>query len=264
VDVLKLHPQVHVYRNYITNSKDIVARLEEKATWEQWWIFGKMAKNVGPSFSWSSFPSPSEWEEHLKDIKDNMNSSLIDEIVEVKRAFYEVTSHYREEHSFELDNWVIPAPSFNVYIPNEKDQPGATSMGFHTDYQQEKADARGDKFMLTCTMYLGGEFEGGEIAFVITENPSDESTYNLIKYKPQEGDIIVFPSTPPFHHGVTKVTSGIRYMVRTFWLEHFPGTPEWLAGEAEHGEEAWAEMEKEREQRELHVIDRIHDLKLNL
>ena len=264
MEILELHPKVFVYRNYIKNARELVQRLEDKATWDTWWVFGKIAQNVGPSYSWDAFPSQGEWEAHLEQIKKELSSELIDEIVEVKRTFYEVTSDYLSKHSIDFDNWLMHAPSFNVYIPNEEEQPGDTTMGFHTDYQLEKEEARGDKFKLTCTMYLNGDYEGGELAFVITDSPSDPSTYNLIKYKPQEGDIVVFPSTPPFYHGVTKLLSGNRYMVRTFWLEHFPGTPEWLAGEAANGEEAWSEMEKSREKEFLHSMDRIRDEELNL
>jgi hypothetical protein len=132
------------------------------------------------------------------------------------------------------------------------------SMHYHTDYQQEKADARGYKFRVTCTMYLNDDYDGGELAFAILEDRDKPEEAVKFDYKPTAGDILVFPSIAPFYHGVKRLRKGDRYFIRNFWLEHFPGTPEWLAGEAEHGEEAWAEMEKEREdqfRRNLRTID---------
>lgn len=264
MEIVKLHDKIHIYRGVIENPQQIIDSLESKATWDKWWIFGKMAQNVGPSYSWSEFPSQEDWDNHLSEIGVELNTELIQEILAIKKYFYIATNDYIKTHGIELDNWVMHAPSFNVYIPNEEEQPGNTSMSFHTDWQEEKKDARGDKFRVTCTMYLNDNYEGGELAFVVTDTPSDTSTYQIIKYKPVAGDIVVFPSTPPFHHGVTKLVSGDRYIVRTFWLEYFPGTPEWLAGEAAHTEEEWQELEKAREQSVLHTMDRIQDYSLNL
>lgn len=260
-----IYPKIHVYNNLIKDPEAVARFVEENAEWEPWWIFGKMAKGVGLSESWSTFPSEEQWGLHIKELKQEMSHSpIIDQIIHIKECFYKATKDYVETYDIELNNWVALPPSFNCYIPNPEEQQGFVGMSFHTDWQGEKADARGDKFKITCTMYLNDEYEGGEIAFAVTDTPEDESTYDVFKYRPKAGDIMVFPSTPPYHHGVLKVTSGSRYIVRNFWTEYFPGTPEWLAGEAEHGPEKWAELEKEREKEWHMTVPKIRDTDLKV
>ncbi len=247
-----IHPKVHVYRGAIKESSAIVEYLRTLSTWNKWWIFGEILSQVPgvPNASWDKFPSRTEWDSHIQRILSENNNSQFSQVVSsIENYFYEATKDYVETYSINLDNWMHEIPSFNVYHPNPEDQPGSLTMSYHTDYQKEKEDARGHKFKITCTMYLNDDYEGGGLSFVYTEDPTDPTKYQKFDYQPTKGDILVFPSGENYYHGVKKLISGDRYIVRTFWHEYFPGTPEWLAGEAEHGVEAWAEMEKEREAR---------------
>jgi hypothetical protein len=92
-------------------------------------------------------------------------------------------------------------------------------------------------------MYLNDDYEGGEISFKVFK---EDGTYSKIEYKPQQGDVMVFPSGEPFFHGVKTVQSNNKYFLRTFWWYNFDGTPEWHANQEKYGEEQWALMEKER------------------
>lgn len=67
----------------------------------------------------------------------------------------------------------------------------------HIDFiEEEYFDSLGVLF------YFNDNFTGGEIYF-------SELNY---KYKPQKGSVLIFPcNNPEYKHGVTKVTSGIRY-----------------------------------------------------
>jgi hypothetical protein len=56
-------------------------------------------------------------------------------------------------------------------------------------------------------IYLNEEYEGGELFF---------PKYN-IHIKPKAGTLIFFPSTNMYAHGVTEVTSGVRYTSPHFW-----------------------------------------------
>ena len=58
---------------------------------------------------------------------------------------------------------------------------------------------------ITTLYYLNNDFEGGEIFF-----PNDD-----IKIKPTAGNLLVFDSK--IKHGVTKVTSGIRWSIGAWW-----------------------------------------------
>ena len=69
---------------------------------------------------------------------------------------------------------------------------------------------------VSLTMYLNDDYTGGEIEYV---------WFNL-KYKPEAGDIVMFPSNYIFSHKVNTVLSGIRYAVVRFYkwktLTDFP------------------------------------------
>jgi hypothetical protein len=244
----KLHPQIYVYRGVLKESAQIIKDLDATADWETWWVFGKMAHMEGlQDTRWEEFPEVEEWESHLAATKEKEYKSNSTSIIE--KYFYEATKFYVEDQGLDFDNWIHQKPSVSKYESGG----GVTedlTMHYHTDYQREKAEARGNKYRITCTMYLNDDYEGGSLTFKIREdingNPNNDI---VIDYKPTAGDILVFPSGEPFYHGVKKLVSGDRYIVRTFWQEHFPGTPAWLAGELEYGEEAWNELEIIREKK---------------
>ena len=60
---------------------------------------------------------------------------------------------------------------------------------------------------LTVSICLNEEYEGGEFTFF------NES--KIISF--QKGDVLVFPSSFMFPHGVKKITNGTRYQLLT-WL----------------------------------------------
>ena len=56
-------------------------------------------------------------------------------------------------------------------------------------------------------IYLNESFEGGDIFF-----PRQK-----IFYKPKKGTAILFPATTEFVHGVSKIKSGVRFTLTSFW-----------------------------------------------
>lgn len=117
-----------------------------------------------------------------------------------------------------------------------KGQAGGTkqmTLPFHTDFYQRDEFEPGLKAEYTITMYLNEDYDGGEIDFRIfngNENDmrvvdgelkSTDLNYEeipKIMYKPQAGDIIIFPSRVPYYHGVRRVTTGTKYFARMFWM----------------------------------------------
>ena len=69
---------------------------------------------------------------------------------------------------------------------------------------------------VSLTMYINDEYTGGELEYV---------WFNKT-YRPEAGDIVIFPSNYIFSHKVHKVLSGMRYVVVRFYkwktLEGFP------------------------------------------
>lgn len=107
------------------------------------------------------------------------------------------------------------------------------TLPFHTDFYQRDEFIPGPKAEYTVTIYLNDDYEGGEIDFRIFDGPetktriingelvSTDPNYGEIPsviYKPKAGDLIIFPSRPPFYHGVRRVTKGTKYFVRMFWM----------------------------------------------
>jgi hypothetical protein len=134
--------------------------------------------------------------------------------------------------------WVTP----NIGILHHSKTPDdyAMSMTYHTDRHQFDSERGGDHFVLTVTMYLNDDYEGGELTF-LNENDSD-----VIHYRPKAGDITVFPSAVPYFHGVERVDSGDRYLIRTFLSKIFDPSELWKKNADHYGIENYIKMEKER------------------
>lgn len=181
--------------------------------------------------------------------------SIIDEY---ESLFFEATQYYINHYGFTLDNWMHGGSNILRYegrearpedIANTKGntdevdkydttqgKAGSTkemTLPFHTDFYQGDALEPGLKAEYTVTMYLNDDYKGGEIDFRIFNGTDKEMRlegYSLkaidpnygeipeVMYRPQPGDIIIFPSRPPFYHGVRRVESGMKYFVRMFWM----------------------------------------------
>jgi predicted 2-oxoglutarate/Fe(II)-dependent dioxygenase YbiX len=62
-----------------------------------------------------------------------------------------------------------------------------------------------------CVLYLNEDYEGGNIYF-----PNQQTSL-----KPKTNTLAFFPGDDEFLHGVTQITSGIRYTLSTFWTYDF-------------------------------------------
>lgn len=115
------------------------------------------------------------------------------------------------------------------------------AIGYHTDFHEHKMEAPGEKQIITYTIYLNDDYEGGEIEFI------DERENKLITYKPKAGDITVFPSGKPYWHSAKAVRGGTnKVFFRTFAIHYYPGSESWISGSLKYGEEVWQNMELDR------------------
>lgn len=237
-EVLELHPKLLVYRGAFPDPLGFIEKVEAMDGWHPWYLFGDKLDLVGPSWGSEEFPSSPAWDEY---ITERVTSDVVKT---VEQIFFSVTSDYVGRTGYSQPDWNHFPPSMCKYNFDYSvyEQLGLL-MHYHTDYQQERSEEPGFKFGLTCTMYLNDDYEGGDISFKIFE---EDGTYAQIDYKPQQGDIMVFPSGEPFYHGVKTVRSNHKYFLRTFWWYNFEGTPEWFANQEKYGAEQWELMEKER------------------
>jgi hypothetical protein len=240
VEVIELYPNVVVYRGLYQNPEEVAKHYRDSAEWAKWFTFGELTTVKARNHTFSKFPDADEWHETMV-----ASQGLVPAAQEIMGAFYTATSHYHDNYfNEEIPNWKFSAPAICMY---KTDGGADTNVGmfYHTDFQQERADAPGDKPVMTCTMYLNDNYEGGEICFkVLNEEGTD---VDFFIHKPQAGDVLVFPSRAPYYHGVNKTTSGQKYFVRSFWQYYSEGTQEWRDGLEKYGPTVWGEMEKERE-----------------
>lgn len=264
VEFEEFYPRIHVYKNLLPHADRLVEILKESSEdrassyyfnqWDKWHVFGQTIGGV-------------QFNPIYPDLVDETKKAEEEVIVkELEDAFAKATQHYMEYYGVQRqDDWTTMGPSICQYV-SEMDHCGIDylSMKYHTDYDYIRGDEPGDKFAVTCTMYLNDDYEGGEMWFALGhqsdsfgEEPLPDEEIHV--YKPQAGDVLVFPAGHPdvlsdqstYFHGVSRTSKSAdkpsdKYFIRSYHLIPFPGTDEWLANEQKYGEEIWEKMETER------------------
>lgn len=236
-----LYDKVTVYNGYIKNTdkyKQLLIDSElgvEKpfyfGEWGPWYELGTMM-NIGMLDKGEKLKPLSENNEHEK-LQREFLEALSD-------AFFTTTEDYIKEWDITYPKWAKSGLSICKYVPTIEKNLAHMALQYHTDTHHFNEDSPGNKFAVTCTMYLNDDYEGGEISFL------DESSGKVVKYKPKAGDVIVFPSGEPYYHGIHQVYNKDRYIIRTWWFEDFPGTEEWHENEKKYGKDEWKRMEDVR------------------
>ncbi len=244
-DIEKIDDLVWVFKGAIKNPKDFVNYFNENKEWKDWYTFGKAAD--GPSLgtvAFKEFPTPEEWRK-ARNYKETAPGEPQYFEAQIEDLFYHATKLYKESNDILLDNWVEDGWNVAKYIPNLKDHADYAMM-YHTDFQTEFAYEPGLKFGITAVFYLNDNYAGGEIIFKIVDKDNPGITKKDYIYKPEEGDILVFPSTPPYYHGVKAVTEGNKYIIRNYWRYDYPGHPLWIKLQEKYGEDIWRDLEEKR------------------
>jgi len=245
-----VYPHVVIYKNMLKNADKIVDLLKKAKN------FDSNTEKLHVFKQWSPWPPMGNMmflgmpdNNFIAETEDSKNE--LNYFNEIYKSYLYVLNEYISEWKdsniwkpyithWDIDspNWEKSGVSFLRYDPTEDQE--KLAMAYHTD-THEFADAnRGSKFVITVTMYLNDDYEGGEISFL------DEENKNVITYKPKAGDITVFPSCEPFYHGILPIKNNERYLLRMFLTWRYEGSEEWLANEAKYGKEEWAKMEHER------------------
>ena len=260
----EFYPRIHVYKNLLPSADRLVEILKESGKdrassyyfnkWDKWFVFGETIGGI-------------EYNPIYPDLVDQDRKKEEEAIVnELTDAFRYATQHYMRFHGVTREeNWTTMGPSICRYVA-EAEHCGIDylSMKYHTDYDFIRGDEPGDKFAITCTMYLNDDYEGGEMWFALGhqadsfgEEPLPDEEIHV--YKPQAGDVLVFPAGHPdvlsdhstYFHGVSRTWKSEenpedKYFIRSYHLIPFEGTPEWNAGLSKYGPEVWEAMELER------------------
>ena len=266
IEAIELYPNILVYKNMFKDIRksykvltDSLIESEDRvfSPWTKWSIFGEYLSPIIPSFSLGgryggleNIETKTENQEKQKEFAIEMmeNFHLVTEDY-IKR--YNINVDLNDVYTDEQENltpvWRWTGGTIGKYhISNEEEQHG---MRYHSDYMREQADAPGYKFVITCTIYFNDDYEGGEVDFNMGNK--------LFKYKPEAGDLLVFPSGhpdfltedgKPYLHGVMPSYNKNKFLARMYWQKYQKGTDEWYAKEKEFGKEKWALMQPELEE----------------
>lgn len=264
--IFEIYPYVHVYRDVFKDINKTYQLLKDSYenqgagllnNWSQWSTFGEylnppMMPEKHPRWN----PSPRLQNVDLIETSSEVEKEHQDFMIEVLDLFYQVTEDYinknnvdvnleamsKDENGNDTNLWRVTGPSICRYQISDSDKPVA--MTYHSDYIRHEGEKPGYKFAITALAYFNDDYEGGEIDFVIDNK--------LVKYKPQAGDYLVFPSGHPeiltedgivYLHGVMPIKNGHKYFSRMYWQKYYEGSENWHAKEKEFGKEAWLAMQ---------------------
>lgn len=270
LEPIEIYPKILVYKNLFKDiSKsykvltDSLVETEDRlfSPWEQWSIFGDYLNPIVPGFSMSDKYG------NLKniEIKTQIQEDQKNFGIEMMENFHLVTEDYIKRYNIDVDLdatikndegytlplWRWTGGTIGKYnISNQEESYG---MRYHSDYIREQGHAPGYKFIITCTIYFNDDYEGGEIDFAMGDK--------LVKYKPEAGDLLVFPSGHPdylteegmpYLHGVMPSYKKNKFLSRMYWQKYQKGTDEWYAKEKEFGKDVWQAMQPELEEKFRH------------
>jgi hypothetical protein len=236
-----IYPNIDVYTNLLPDIDMIHEYMKESeqdskgqyfvSDWSKWSIFGTYSSYESRDENHLIGKSPEFLERYRRE------KYFYDRILE---AYELAITDYIEKNNLQMPPvWHKINPSFCKYNSEvEYGQEANLTMQYHSDYFEAESEMPGNKFLITCTMYINDDYDGGEIAFYVNGD--------RVEYKPEPGSIVIFPSKPPYYHAVKKIKNGNKFLVRKFITYPFAGTQEWLSNQMNHGPIRWAEMEKAR------------------
>jgi hypothetical protein len=243
----EMAPLIRVYKKLLPNHEEMKTSLDSMVDvnggdylydkWTDWFIFGKYTQLKAGVFD-STIKFDSHMAKQLRLHRDLQESTRM------------AISHYVASH-----NVPLPKKSFITDVSLAYYHPGVDvttdnsqlAMAPHTDYVNYEEGWPGEKFLITATTYVNDDYQGGEIYYIFDDKK--------LTYKPNAGEIIVFPSGNPlwpsdfpYFHGVNTPVNGRKYLLRCYLKYVTDASQEWIDGVNKYGEEEWKKMCKEKHQ----------------
>jgi hypothetical protein len=224
-------PQIVVYRNIFSHSKEIIELLKENRepsffnNWRDWY---------GQGFRRDADSSLLNKIDPGKDANLNKEKEYI---LEVNRCMNFIRKDYLEQFDSKNGIWpsfikdwdVLKNTGQKYWIDffrydvraQGKVNPSGLIMEYHVDELPVPGETKISRHVATVNFYLNDEYSGGEICVY------DSISENVYMYKPQPGDAVIMPSTEPFYHGVRPFAKHDRYFLRAFIDSEVEKEEEW-------------------------------------
>jgi len=261
-DLIELYPNIIVYKNLFKDANKNYEALKESTNedpdrffnyWSQWSRFGEY---LNPTLLDSSLNVEFLDNVNVSTEKENNQKTVVVELINnfnfvikdyISRTGVNVDFNETvvDMHGQTVPRWKLYGPSIVRYHDYSKvilDIPLA--MSYHSDFIREPIVSPGYKFAITVLTYFNDDYDGGEIDFAIGKE--------LYMYKPEIGDILVFPSGHPdvlrkdgdvYLHGVLPAKNGHKYLSRMYLVKYEEGDNEWFENETKFGKDVWASMQ---------------------
>lgn len=244
-------PFVRIYKNLfknINNTLDVVKKSIDQNSdlyikkWYGWEPYGIMSSSDFNIVK-KEFDDGSSIEQYstLLEINSLYKFVAIDYLQDKKD--FAILPKYINEFELKSSKWINSEISI---LKHELSENKIMQMDYHTDEYIFNSEARSNKFILTINFYLNDDYMGGEISFT----KDDEDPVTILNYKPEAGDIVVYPSFNPYFHGVAPLESGEKYLIRTFLKWDYEGSEDWLKNETFYTSSVWSKMQDEFEKSE--------------
>lgn len=216
-------PQVVVYPGILKNTEDILKMIKKSE------VIKEKIHNIPPSTPWyesgtaTTFAGPRGGTYEHEDEDSILQKSVLTNIANIYDVVIEdFFNEYKEKYIWPdfIKNWDILDDNFwtktgivflkysnKDYQHDPVNGKYGLAMHFHTDANSKNLNSGGLKHVLTITMYLNEDYEGGEIEF-----PNQK-----FKYKAKSGSAVIFPSAgTEMVHRINQVKNGTRYTM-AFW-----------------------------------------------
>lgn len=221
-----LEKNIYYYKNVIPNPQDFIKIIESTENedygnsltkWHDWTTCS------GEMYTYGEQKTLLVSEKEKNEPQDkNVVSYIYNTITDL---FYNICKDYATSLG-DFEEPVI-VPGFDI-----KKYSAGTFMGAHFD--QQEGDTR---LRYSLVFYLNDDYEGGEISFMIKSpdapiiNGKPEEDYEISRnsdkitlgIKPEAGSVLIFPSSPPYHHTAHLVKSGFKYMIPMHWYNDLSG-----------------------------------------
>ena len=254
---IEIYPKVFVYKNLfrdIVKTTSFLREESEDSLFSPWTPWSEFGEYLNPLLKQNPETGSIETKLRTNSAKQEDQKLAVLEMIE---NFNLATRDYMERNGVEFSDtefitnengesyklWQLSGPSIARY---RTDTQSALAMTYHSDFVRKPIRGPGYEFAITALTYFNDDYEGGEIDFLV-----DGEAY---MYKPEAGDLLVFPSGHPdiltknnsvYLHGVMPSRKTKKYLNRMYWTKYHPGDKEWFEKEKEFGKDIWQEMQKD-------------------